>query len=215
MVAITNISIFGWSGALRGMRNPMNSWDKQDSTFGCNSYGETINIGDNDLKLIKKLINGGPEHRKFLRMIHVQFDVDFPRYIWSEFDTYHFNVKNSCSTMHKLLSDKPITLDMFAHNEDDCTVLSFIIDRLENIRKEYLKTKDAKLLERAKQLLPEGFYQKRTVDTNYEELMTIYFQRRNHRLEEWRWFCRWLESLPYFNMFIQMKEGVNDDKDNS
>ena len=205
------IEISGFKGAFIGMRNPMNSWDKSDSYF----ENGAINIGENDLKLAKKLIKGGAEHRKFLRMIHVQFDIDFPRYIWSEFDTYHFNVKNSCSTMHKLLSKTPITLDMFSYNEDDATILSFVVDRLENIRKEYLKTKDAKLIERAKQLLPEGFLQKRTVDTNYEELMNIYFQRRNHRLSEWRWFCKQLEGLPYFKMFLDMKEDTNDVENNS
>lgn len=199
-----NIKVMGFEGAIRGMRNPMNSWNKSDSTFSYNQSGECVNIGDNDLKLISSLIKAGPEHRKFLRMIHIQFDIDFPRYIWSEFDTYHFNTKNSCSTMHKLLSNDPITLDMFVYDKEDETLMSFIITKLEQIRVEYQKIKDVKLLKRAKQLLPEGYLQKRTIDTNYEELLTIYHQRKNHRLDEWKQFCKELEGLPYFKMFIDM-----------
>lgn len=205
------IEISGWKGAFIGMRNPMNSWNLSDSNFENGS----IDIGEKDLTLAKKLINGGSEHRKFLRMIHVQLDLDLPRYIWSEFDTYKFVEKNSCSTMHKLLSKKPITLDMFEYNENDVTILSFVVDRLETIRKEYLKTNDVKLIERAKQLLPEGFLQKRTIDTNYEELINIYFQRKNHRLSEWKWFCSQLENLPYFKMFLNMKEGIYNVENNS
>lgn len=209
MVDMKEIEVWGFKGALRGMRNPMDSWDRSDSYLENGS----INIGPNDLKLINKLIKSGPEHRKFLRMIHVQFDLNMPRYFWSEFDTYHFNVKNSCSTMHKLLSNREITKSMFVYNEDDAILLTQNIAKLEEIRLEYLKTKDVKLIERAKQILPEGFLQKRTVDTNYEELMTMYHQRKNHRLEEWRQFCRTLENLPYFKMFLDMKEGKYDDKD--
>lgn len=199
-----NIKVMGFEGAIRGMRNPMNSWDKSDSIFGYNSSGEVVNLGDQDLKLISSLIKAGPEHRKFLRMIHIQFDINFPRYIWSEFDTYHFNTKNSCSTMHKLLSKDPITLDMFVYDKKDETLMSFIIIKLEEIRVEYQETKNVELLKRAKQLLPEGFLQKRTIDTNYEELLTIYHQRKNHRLDEWKQFCKELEGLPYFKMFIDV-----------
>ena len=209
---MNEIEVWGFKGAIRGMRNPMDSWELSDS----NLNNGVIDIGPNDLKLINKLIKSGPEHRKFLRMIHVQFDLNAPRYFWSEFDTYHFNTKNSCSTMHKLLSNKPITLDMFSYNEEDATILSFTVDRIENIRKEYIK-KDCpnknELLRRAKKLLPESFLQKRTVDTNYEELMTMYYQRKNHRLEEWKQFCKTLENLPYFKIFCDMKEGKYDDKD--
>lgn len=199
-----NIKVMGFEGAIRGMRNPMNSWAKSDSIFSYNSSGEVVVLGDQDLKLINSLIKAGPEHRKFLRMIHIQFDINFPRYIWSEFDTYHFNTKNSCSTMHKLLSKDPITLDMFVYDKKDETLMSFIITKLEEIRVEYQETKNVELLKRAKQLLPEGFLQKRTIDTNYEELLTIYHQRKNHRLDEWKQFCKELENLPYFKMFIDM-----------
>ena len=193
-----NVNVFGWEGAIRGMRNPMNSWNKNDSTFG----SDKVVLGENDLDLAKRLIKAGGEHRKFLRMIHVQFDISFPRYIWSEFDTYHFNTKSSCSTMHKLLTKEPITLDMFSYDAQDESVMDIIVEQLNNIRLEFLKTKNAELIRRAKQLLPEGFLQKRTIDTNYEELLNMYFQRRNHRLVEWREFCNELEQLPYFMEFI-------------
>ena len=196
-----NVNVFGWEGAIRGMRNPMNSWNKNDSTFSSNK----VILGENDLDLAKRLIKAGGEHRKFLRMIHVQFDISFPRYIWSEFDTYHFNTKSSCSTMHKLLTKEPITLDMFSYDAQDESVMDIIVEQLNNIRLEFLKTKDAELIRRAKQLLPEGFLQKRTIDTNYEELLNVYFQRRNHRLVEWREFCNELEQLPYFKEFINAK----------
>ena len=196
-----NVNVFGWEGAIRGMRNPMNSWNKNDSIFS----SDKVIIGENDLDLAKRLIKAGGEHRKFLRMIHVQFDISLPRYIWSEFDTYHFNTKSSCSTMHKLLTKEPITLDMFSYNAQDRYVMNIIVEQLNNIRLEFLKTKDAELIRRAKQLLPEGFLQKRTIDTNYEELLNVYFQRRNHRLVEWREFCKELEKLPYFMEFINAK----------
>jgi len=212
---LSNIDIFGFKGAVRGMRNPLNSWYKGDSHFGYNEWGETVDLGENDLKLMNSLIKSGSEHRKFLRMIHVQFDLDAPRYFWSEFDTYKFITKNSCSTMHKLLSkDQVITKDLFQYNEEDDDLMNAVVLRLEKIRQEYVETKNAKLLERAKQLLPEGYYQKRTIDTNYEVLMNIYFQRRNHRLDEWKQFCNQIAGLPYFQMFIDMKEGKYNGEDN-
>ena len=197
------IDIFGWKGALMGMRNPKNSWGRSDSKFETN-----ITIGENDLKLATTLCKAGNEHRKFLRMIHVQMNVYAPRYIWSEFDTYHFNVKNSCSTMHKLLDKKtPITLDMFEYNDLDKTLLEVIITNLEELRKLYNKEgvtgqEQQELLTRAKQILPEGFIQMRTVDTTYEELRNMYRQRKNHRMRWWRDFCKELEALPYAKEFI-------------
>lgn len=197
------IDTFGWKGALTGMRNPKNSWEKNDSQFG-----NDLVIGPNDLKLATTLCKAGSEHRKFLRMIHVQMNIYAPRYIWSEFDTYHFNVKNSCSTMHKLLDkNTPITSKMFDYSGTDYELINLIVDKLEQLRKDY-NSKDVSgarqldLLIRAKQLLPEGFIQMRTVDTNYEELRTIYHQRKNHRLSWWREFCEELESLPYAKEFI-------------
>ncbi len=223
-----NTEVYGFNAALRGMRNPMNSWEKSDSVSKCNGdcdyckYKEcllvkSIIIGENDLKLAQSLLKAGNEHSKFMRMIHVSVDVDMPRYWWAETDTYHFNTKNSCSTMHKLLNNNnPITLEMFVYCEEDLDVITSVINRLEELRKEYKKiqntTKNAermnRLLLRAKRLLSEGFLQLRTWDTNYAELRNMYFQRRHHPLkEEWiDTFCKWIESLPYAKELI-MYEG--------
>ena len=166
------------------------------------------------------MIKSGSEHSKFMRMIHVCVDVDMPRYWWSEADTYHFNTKNSCSTMHKLLNNNdPITLDLFVLCDEDKDWWINTVNKLEGMRQEYKNiqstTKDTKqmnrLLVRAKRMLPEGFLQMRTWDTNYAELRSIYFQRKNHRLkEEWvDTFCKWVELLPYAKELI-MYDGKED-----
>lgn len=209
--------VFNFDGAIRGMRNPLNSWSKSDSYFDDN--GNFI-VGENDLGLMQRLIKSGTEHSKFMRMIHVCVDVDMPRYWWSEADTYHFNTKNSCSTMHKLLNNNdPITLDLFVLCDEDKDWWINTVNKLEGMRQEYKNiqstTKDTKqmnrLLVRAKRMLPEGFLQMRTWDTNYAELRSIYFQRKNHRLkEEWvDTFCKWVESLPYAKELI-MYDGKED-----
>lgn len=199
---ITNTEVYGFNAAFRGMRNPMNSWNKSDS-FGIDEYNVNFHIGENDMKLAHSLIKGGNEHSKFMRMIHVAADFNMPRYWWSEMDTYHFNTKNSCSTMHKLLNNtEPITKELFLGCEEDEDVLDIVVKRLEELRKEYKNptpnTDKNRLLVRAKRLLPEGFLQLRTMDTNYAELRTVCNQRKNHRLkEEWGdTFCKWAESLP-------------------
>ena len=212
---ILNTDVWGFEHAIRGMRNPWNSWDKSDSGSCkdkldkcedytvCDAMG-VFCIGDNDLKLMKKLIKAGSEHSKFMRMIHVSADFIMPRYWWSESDTYHFHTKNSTSTMHKLLNNpNPITKDLFITCEEDDDVLSFVIERLELLRQSYRATNDydeqTGFLVRAKRLLPEGFLQLRTLDTNYAEIRNMYFQRHSHRLrEEWvDTFCRWIDTLPY------------------
>lgn len=193
---ITTKKVAGIDEALYGMRHPMNSWDKGDTKDGV--------IGPNDLKLAQTLITGGPEHAKFMRQIHVWADIDMPRYWWSEFDTYHFNTKNSCSTMHRLLhSSTVISKDLFFYNKEDEDIVEVIVKRLDEVRDLYLKAPTLRdkviLLRRAKQLLPEGFMQLRLVATNYAELRNVYFQRRNHKLQdEWRdTFCDWVDTLPY------------------
>ena len=199
---ILNTDVWGFEHAIRGMRNPWNSWDKSDS---CKNFDTgVIAIGNNDLNLMKKLIKAGSEHSKFMRMIHVSADFIMPRYWWSESDTYHFHTKNSTSTMHKLLNNpNPITKDLFITCEEDDDVLSFVIERLELLRQSYRATNDydeqTGFLVRAKRLLPEGFLQLRTLDTNYAEIRNMYFQRHSHRLrEEWvDTFCRWIDTLPY------------------
>ena len=214
-----NTEVWGFNHALRGMRNPLESWEKSDSHHvGCttvpNCYRSVgYKIGENDLKLAQSLVLAGGEHSKFMRMIHVAVDTNMPRYWWSEADTYHFNTKNSCSTMHKLLNNnRPITLDMFIVCEEDRLWWENTIAELEALRTKYkyiqstTKNSDAmdRLLLRAKRMLPEGFLQMRTWDTTYAELRNMYFQRRHHRLkEEWAdTFCKWVESLPYAKELI-------------
>ena len=195
---ITNTEVYGFEASLRGMRNPMNSWHLQDT--------DKVNIGPNDMDLAKRLIKAGNEHCKFLRQIQVWADFDMPLYWWSEFDTYKFNTKNSCSTMHKLFNaKKEITLDDFVYSAEDINTLRFIINELNSLRQKYLETKDFNYVIRGKRLLPTSFKQKRTVNTNYAELMNIYNQRKNHRLkEEWQdVFCSWCESLPCFKIIAQ------------
>lgn len=222
-----NIEVWGFEHSFRGMRNPKNSWDRSDSgklywdgtwyheelKNYFTEYGVNFYIGENDMKLAQSLIKAGSEHCKFMRMIHVAVDTNMPRYWWSEADTYHFNTKNSCSTMHKLLNnDEPITLDMFVICDEDIDWWNYTVNKLESMRLDYKKiqrtTKDAnemnRLLIRAKRMLPEGFEQMRTWDTNYAELRNMYFQRRYHRLkEEWvDTFCKWVEGLPYAKELI-------------
>ena len=201
---ITNVEVYGFIPALRGMRNPMNSWHLNDSKID----NKTITIGPNDLDLAKRLIKAGNEHCKFLRQIQVWADFDMPLYWWSEFDTYKFNTKNSCSTMHKLFNaKKEIELDDFVYSKEDINTLNFIINELNSLRKRYLETKDFNYVIRGKRLLPTSFKQKRTVNTNYAELINIYNQRKNHRLkEEWQdMFCKWCEELPYFKEFLEAR----------
>lgn len=210
---IKNTEIWGLEHALRSMRNPMDSWDKSDSEYYCGIY----KIGENDLKLAQTLIKAGTEHGKFLRMIHVSADFDMPRYFWSEADTYKFLEKNSCSTMHKLLNNiKPITLDLFEYCEEDKDICELVVNRLEELRKEFKEiqktTKNNKemnrLLLRAKRLLMEGFLQLRTIDTNYAEIRNMWLQRvkHPHRLkEEWvDTFGKWVDSLPYSDELIKI-----------
>ena len=227
---ITNTEVYGFEASLRGMRNPMNSWHLQDSRYlydydleELKTIGDelqwhphvddftsgTFIIGPKDMDLAKRLIKAGPEHCKFLRQIQVWADFDMPLYWWSEFDTYKFNTKNSCSTMHKLFNAKKgIELTDFVFSEEEKPTLIFIISELNSLRERYLQTKDVNYLIRGKRLLPASFKQKRTVNTNYAELMNIYLQRKNHRLkEEWQEvFCKWCESLPYFMEFVEAKE---------
>ena len=217
---ITNTEVYGFEASLRGMRNPMDSWHLQDTKrmlgikgkyndFKNNDLSyEAIVIGSNDMDLAKRLIKAGNEHCKFLRQIQVWADFEMPLYWWSEFDTYKFNTKNSCSTMHKLFNaKKEIELDDFVYSKEDINTLNFIIMELNSLRKRYLETKDFNYVIRGKRLLPTSFKQKRTVNTNYAELINIYNQRKNHRLkEEWQdVFCKWCEELPYFKEFLEAK----------
>lgn len=233
MLKIENTEVLGWEHAIRGMRNPMNSWDRSDS-FTCETglrpecsccedrhTNRCINgyiIGSNDLDLMTRLCNAGTDHRKFMRMVTVYLDITAPLYWWKEFDTYKVGtVANSCSTMHKI-AEKEFTLKDFSceHLIDDinecwdtnieagpncCStplnILEDIVFALNRYREKYLETKNKKYWWQMIQLLPSSYNQKRTVMLNYEVLANIYKSRRNHKLDEWRDFCKWIETLPY------------------
>ena len=213
-----NTEVWGFEHALRGFRNPKNSWNKSDSYYDDNN---NFVIGENDMKLAQTLIKAGNEHRKFMRQIFVSVDITAPLYWWKEFDTYKVGtVANSTSTMHKLATT-PITLDCFeiddydrnlslADNPKDddgldniSTFEEDIIYVLENIRQKYLETKDKRYWKELVRWLPESWLQKRTITMNYENVRNMYFQRRNHKLTEWsESFIKWVESLPYAEELI-------------
>lgn len=203
---IKTLEVAGIMPALHGMRNPKNSWDKSDTCMFVDETYYNFGIGEADLKLATTLTNAGSEHRKYLRMVQVWADFNMPRYWWAEADTYHFGTKNSCSTMHKLMSTE-VSLEDFEYCWEEDDFILMVLYRLKSIQLEYKTaveegdtTKINYCLLRAKRILPEGFLQMRTWNTNYEELMNIYHQRKNHRLkEEWvEVFCGWCDSLPYF-----------------
>ena len=246
MLKVENVDVLGWRAAIRGMRNPMNSWDKSDSSFiadgewydilgssgpaSPNENDGDINLGSKDIELMKKLIAAGPEHRKFLRMIHAQMDVVAPLYWWKEYDTYKVGtVANSCSTMHKIAA-KEFTIDDFSHehllNGLDYTysaenlftainvdgyecyyspegLLNMICEVLNHYRKVYLETKDKKYWWQMIQLLPSSYNQRRTVDFNYEVALNIIRQRTGHKLDEWHTFVDELMKLPYMEEFVK------------
>ena len=205
MLTIENTdTVYGWEAAIRGLRNPMNSWDKSDTDFGkwySNFLGQVVlPIGENDLELMTKLRNAGTDHRKFMRMITVSFDITAPLYWWKEFDTYKVGtVANSCSTMHKIHANE-ITMEDFSREHlltASMMMLHQIVDLLNEAREKYLETKEKIWWHQMIQLLPTSYNQRRTVQLNYEVLANIYKSRKNHKLDEWHTFCEWIESLPY------------------
>lgn len=217
MLKIENTETYGWEAAIRGMRNPKNSWDKSDSEckyYGGDSYKGVFEVGKNDLDLMKRLRNAGTDHRKYLRMITVYCDITAPLYWWKEFDTYKVGtVANSCSTMHKIHA-KEFTLNDFSHehlNTHAIEVLKKTIDELNNYRDFYVAwegcdislKKMYELSDRKDawwqmiQLLPSSYNQKRTVELNYEVLANMYKSRKNHKLDEWHTLCDWIKELPY------------------
>lgn len=226
MLKVENVEVIGWEHAIRGMRNPKNSWAKSDSgpecpyekEKCCGECQQNFCIGPNDKQLMMALRNAGTDHRKFMRMITVYLDITAPLYWWKEFDTYKVGtVANSCSTMHKIAA-KEFTLDDFSHEhlcDDELALLEEVIARL-NMNRIVFIAKNDKQVDRytvmsdecyAKykktlwwqmiQLLPSSYNQKRTVMLNYEVLANIYKSRRNHKLDEWHTLCDWIESLPY------------------
>ena len=196
MIKIENIDIYGWDAAIRGARNPMNSWDRMDS---CYNNGE-FEIGENDYKLLKNLTIAGPEHRKWNRMVTVTMDITAPLYWCKEYDTYKVGtVANSCSTMHKIQA-KAFTLNDFSTEHLDyigLETMRVIIRRLNRNRTLFNETKDKVYWWQMIQLLPTSYNQKRTVHLNYEVLGTIYHQRRHHKLDEWVEFCDTIKALPH------------------
>ena len=245
MIQIDKTEVFGWESTIRGMRNPMNSWDKSDSyattypemprldysgnpvdivpeqTIYVSKTNNIDNfvIGDNDLKLMKSLSKAGPDHGKFLRMINVTCDINAPLYWWKEFDTYKVGtVANSCSTMHKIHA-KEFTLDDFSHEHlmtahtdsfpltgiyngivtSPLGMMQNVVTVLNECRDQFLKTKNKEYWWQMIQLLPSSYNQKRTVQFNYQVLKNMYNARKSHKLDEWKNFCAWCETLPYFN----------------
>lgn len=236
MIEIENTHVSGIEAAIRGMRNPLNSWEKSDSYFDgkycekCEHRDSECNpekpcfengvLGENDLELMKKLVKAGTDHRKFMRFITVTCDITAPLYWWKEYDTYKVGtVANSCSTMHTICN-KEFTLDDFSHehlttfreedefdnrHEYDCRVwLNTTKNQLNWLRKKYLETNDKKYWWQIIQLLPSSYNQRRTVLSNYEVLLNMYHARKNHKLDEWRKFCEWIENLPYMEVFLNV-----------
>ena len=243
MIKIENVAVHGWEVAIRGMRNPLNSWDKSDSNVCvswydeecskdciyycfCDENTERLIAGENDLALMKQLVKAGTDHRKFMRFITVTCDITAPLYWWKEADTYKVGtVSNSCSTMHTV-HKKEFTLDDFSHeqlistcNDDSCDalvldgttvrvggvdLLGLTINVLNYYRSRYLKTKDKKYWWQIIQLLPSSYNQRRTLMLNYEVLRNMYHARKNHKLDEWQAFCKWIEMLPYSELITEV-----------
>ena len=240
MIKIENVETCGWEAAIRGMRNPKNSWENSISNYceetdcgDCSmanflprNSGACYKVCVTDYALMERLRNAGTDHRKFMRMIAVYLDITAPLYWWKEFDTYKVGtVANSCSTMHKIAA-KEFTLDYFSHEHiinsvsmgaqeievriSPLQALLTTIECLNSYRELYLETKDKKYWWQMIQLLPSSYNQRRTIMLNYEVLANIYKSRRNHKLDEWHTFCDWIETLPYSELIIGKGEPTGD-----
>lgn len=238
MIKFEHPEVWGWEHAIRGMRNPMNSWERSDSGFECtmDKMGDCRNheyikcedcsdfkLGQNDIDLMLRLIGGGSPHRKFLRQIFVSVDITAPLYWWKEFDTYKVGTTaNSCSTMHKIHA-KPFELDDFSHEHlfdweeqtsdtshsyDAVKWLETTIEQLNHARHLFLNTKNKDYWWLMIQLLPSSYNQKRTITMTYENLLNMLEYRRGHKLDEWRQFCEWIYTLP--NTYLLLKEGLRE-----
>ena len=205
MLTVSNISVMNFENAIRGARNPMNSWARMDSSY---DEGGNFVLGENDLSLAMRLAKAGSDHRKFLRQIFVSVDISAPLYWWKEFDTYKVGtVANSCSTMHKIQA-KEFTREDFSCDKLDeraLGVLDTLISFLEEERLAFLETKDKQHWHNMIQLLPSSFNQLRTVTLNYEVLINIYYARRHHKLDEWHTLCHAIEELPYARELILVR----------
>ena len=202
MIKLERTSVMNLENAIRGARNPLNSWDRSDSEYDEN--GNYV-LGENDLSLARRLASSGTDHRKYLRMIFVSVDVTAPLYWWKEYDTYKVGtVANSCSTMHKIHA-KEFTRDDFSCDRMSSVALECLdhtIAVLEERRQKYLETKDLTYWHDMIQLLPTSYNQMRTCTLSYENLVNIYYARRYHKLAEWHEYCAWIESLPYAKELI-------------
>ena len=239
MIKLENTEVMGWEAAIRGMRNPLNSWDKSDSGTKCpyekeaccGECQQNFCIGPNDKDLMKRLRNAGTDHRKFMRMIAVYVDITAPLYWWKEFDTYKVGtVANSCSTMHKI-ADKEFEFRDFSHEKlinslsmeiqeqhivySPMQVLAITIKCLNSYRELYLRTKDNKYWWQMIQLLPSSYNQRRTVMLNYEVLANMYKSRKNHKLDEWHVLCDWVKILPYSELITGEFDIPEDDNGTS
>ena len=234
MIKIEDVEVMGMRKAIKGMRNAMNSWEKRDSrlffcheiicalcpyesldSIECDNKSHFI-IGEADMKLCKNLIKAGSPDRKFLRMIHVQANVTAPLYWWKEYDTYKVGtVANSCSTMHTI-HKRDLTLDDFSYEHLIPVALDCLNETIKTINTARQFVVDMKLKEdwwQMIQLLPSSFNQMRTIDLNYENLLSIYRQRKGHKLDEWREFCKWIETLPYMKEFLGLGEQVKEKRE--
>ena len=211
MITFENISVTGFAAALRGMRNPLNSWKKSDSTITYENGEEVAHIGPNDLDLMKRLRKAGSDHRKYLRMINVTMDITAMQPWWFEFDTYKVGtVRNSCSKMHKIHS-KTFTAADFAHDGIDQIpyaqeALNAVVAACEQLRQDFNATKEKKYWRALIELLPEGYCMRATVQLNYEVLLHMYWSRKDHKLTEWHDFCHMIEELPYFREVCLLEE---------
>ena len=229
MIQIENTQVVGLEAAIRGMRNPKNSWDKSDSGFG-RFNNQDDHVGQADLKLMNQLASGGPVHAKYRRYIDVFVDINAPLYFWKEFKTYRkgkdfvdeenfydydgdhviedYIEMNSCSTMHKI-HDRELTIDDFSCDHlglDSIDMIKKVIELMNYYREQFIETKDKHAWWQLIQLLPSSYNQRRTVKLNYEVLAAMYHWRKGHKLDEWKAFCRWIESLPYSELITGIKK---------
>ena len=218
MIKIEDVEVMGMRKAIKGMRNAMNSWDKSDSEYAVDEKPDGVQfsyfkIGEKDMKLCKNLIKAGSSDRKFLRMIHVQADVTAPLYWWKQIDQYRIGVTtNSTSTMHtihaKRFEREDFSIEHLINFKEEHWLVQMdnVIACLNVAREKFIETKDKMYWWQMIQLLPSSFNQMRTIDLNYETLFSIYHQRKGHKLDEWREFCKWIETLPYMKEFLGLGE---------
>lgn len=210
MILLEKICVMNMDNAVRGARNPMSSWEKSDSYV--DGKGSFV-LGENDRNLTRRLCRAGSDHRKFIRQIFVSVDITAPLYWWKEFDTYKVaTVANSTSTMHRLHA-KPLTLEDFSTDRMSPQTLERfgeVVDFLESLRLKYIETKEKAVWDELIQFLPSSYQQLRTVTLNYETLINIYYARRGHKLKEWHTFCGMIETLPYAEDFLLVREDGQD-----